>query len=231
MTGTGGTGARRTVRARPRPRRRAWLAPVLGTTAAGLLGLAFVPDLPGGDGTRAVDAAAVAPASPVNGFWTSGGAGAIVVPAPAVAAPPSMVVPHPEVVRQLVVPPYVPVGEPARTSPPPARCGGYATPRRITPTVVAGAGSATVTFPSDPSTDVRGYRVQAVSQHLVPGGQPPHVVGTAPQRTGCGDVTVTLTGLASGDPYVFWVEEQQVDATNGKTQFVQVGSSEPVGIG
>jgi hypothetical protein len=142
-----------------------------------------------------------------------------------------MIVPRPEVVRQAVVPPYVPRGVVPKTVPPPARCGGYSTPRKVTPTVVAGPASASVSFPSDPSSTVQGYRVEAVSQQLVTGSQPPHVVGTAPQRTGCGQVTVQLTGLVSGQPYVFWLEEKQVDAVTGKTQFVGVGSSEPVVIG
>jgi hypothetical protein len=205
--------------------------PLLGAAATGLIGLAFVPDPPRADGARAVDAAASAPVQNPNGFSSTGGTGAIVLPVPAVAAPPSMVVPRPEVVHQAVIPPYVPHGVVPATSPPPARCGGYSTPRKITPTVVPGAGAATVSFPSDPSRDVQGYRVQAVSQALATGSQPPHVVATAGQRTGCGSVTVTLSGLASGQPYVFWVEEQQVDAGNGKTQYVQVGSSEPVTIG
>jgi hypothetical protein len=140
-------------------------------------------------------------------------------------------VPRPQVVRQAIVPPYVPVGRAPKLSPPPAKCGGYATPRRLTPTVVPGTGSATVTFPADTSTDVRGYRVQAVDQHLVSGTQPAHVVATAAQVTGCADVTVTVGGLTSGDRYVFWIEEQQVTDAIALTQFVQVGSSEAVPIG
>jgi hypothetical protein len=231
MAGTRGKAARRKAPARTRGRGRGWWTPVLATTATGLVGLAFLPDLPGGDGTRAVDAASVAASTPATGFSSSGGTGSIVIPAPAVAAPPSLVVPRPQVVRQAIVPPYVPVGRSPKLSPPPAKCGGYATPRRLTPTVVPGAGSATVTFPADTSADVRGYRVQAVSQQLVSGSQPAHVVATAAQVTGCVGVTVTVSGLTSGDPYVFWVEEQQVDATDALTQFVQVGSSEPVTIG
>jgi hypothetical protein len=202
---------------------------VLAVVAAGLIGLAFVPDLPSGDGIRAADAAVTGPDA--NGFTSTGGTGAIVVPAPAVVPPPTMVVPRPQVVPQAVVPPYVPYGVPPRTSPPPARCGGYSTPRTITPTVVPGAGAATVSFPSDPSTDVYGYRVEAVSQALTTGTQPPHVVVTAGQRTGCGTVTVSLAGLASGAPYVFWLEEQQVAPGNGQTKYVQVGTSQPVVIG
>jgi hypothetical protein len=203
----------------------------VGGAATVLLSLALLPDLSTDGGTDPVDAAATAPVAPANGFSSTGGTGSIVIPAPAVAAPPSMIVPRPEVVRQAVVPPYVPHGVVPPTSPPPARCGGYSTPRRVTPTVVPGAGGATVSFPSDPSTDVQGYRVQAVSQALTTGTQPPHVVATAGQRTGCGTVTVTLGGLTSGAPYVFWLEEQSVDAGNGKTLYVQVGSSEPVTIG
>jgi hypothetical protein len=219
---------------RPRKRRTgspAWLVPAVGAAATVLLGTALLPDLAADGGTRPVDAAATAPVVAANGFSSSGGTGSIVIPAPAVAAPPSMIVPHPEVVRQAVVPPYVPRGVSPTTLPPPARCGGYSTPRKVTPAVVPGAGSATVSFPSDPSSSVRSYRVQAVSQHLVSGTQSAHVVATAGQQTNCGQVTVRLTGLASGDPYVFWLEEEQVDAGNGKAQFVQVGASEPVVIG
>lgn len=224
----GGTGGPRKGR---RPRRRRWVPPVLGAVATGLIGLVFVPDLPGGDGARAVDAASSAPVANPNSFSSTGGTGAILIPAPVVGAPPTMVVPHPEVVREAVVPPYVPYGVPPATSPPPARCGGYSTPRRITPTVVPGTGAATVSFPSDPSSDVQGYRVEAVGQKLATGTQPPHVVATAAQRSGCATVTVTLGGLTSGQTYVFWVEEQQVTAGNGKTLYVHVGSSEPTVVG
>jgi hypothetical protein len=207
------------------------MIPAVGGAATVLLALALVPDLPTDDGAAPVDAAATAPVASANGFSTSGGTGSIVIPAPAVAAPPSMIVPRPEVVRQAVVPPYVPRGVVPTLVPPPARCGGYATPRKVTPTVVPGAGAATVSFPSDPSTDVRSYRVQAVSQHIVAGSQPGHVVATAAQVSNCGQVSVRLAGLTSGDPYVFWLEEEQVDAGNGKAQFVQVGASQPVVIG
>lgn len=202
---------------------------MLGAVATGLIGLAFVPDLPAGDGADPVDAAATAPVA--GDFTSTGGTGAIVIPAPAVAGPPTMIVPHPEVIRQAVVPPYVPHGVSPKTSPPPAKCGGYSTPRRITPTVVTGTGAATVSFPSDASTDVHAYRVEAVSQALSAGTQPPHVVATAAQISGCGTVTVGLSGLTSGTSYVFWLEEQQVQPGNGKTLYVQVGSSEPTVIG
>lgn len=218
--------------------RSGWAIPVLTAAAAGLIGLAFVPD--GGVTTAvAVDAAAAAAPSaapaPPSGSSVANGAmanGAIVIPAPAVQPPPAFVVPHPVVVPGAIVPPYVPYGVPARTSPPPARCGGYSTPRRVTPSVAAGIGSATVSFPADLSTAVRSYRVEAVSQALVGGQQPPHVVGTAAQVSTCsGQLSVVLTGLTSGAPYVFWLEEETADPHYPVTRFVQVGSSQPVVIG
>jgi hypothetical protein len=226
-----GTSRRMPARSRRRRGSPRWLVPAVGGAATALLSLALLPDLSTDGGTDPVDAAATAPVAPANGFSSTGGTGSIVIPAPAVAAPPSMIVPRPEVVRQAVVPPYVPHGVVPPTSPPPARCGGYSTPRKVTPTVLPGAGSATVSFASDPSSDVRSYRVQAISQHLVTGSQPGHVVATAPQRANCGQVTVRLAGLTPGDPYVFWLEEEQVDTGNGKAQFVQVGASQPVVIG
>jgi hypothetical protein len=63
------------------------------------------------------------------------------------------------------------------------------------------------------------------------GTQPQPVMQAAAQPGGCVQVSVTLTGLTSGDPYVFWIEEQVLDPTNSVVRFVQVGSSEPVVIG
>jgi hypothetical protein len=150
---------------------------------------------------------------------------------PGGVAAPTFVVPRPVVVPGAVVPPYVPVGEPARTSPPRARCGGYATPRQVPPAVTPGRGRATVTFPADGSASVRSYRVQAVSQRLVAGRQPPPVVATAAQKRACGQVGVTLRGLRSGTAYVFLLEEQTTDPHYPVTRFVQIGRSEAVVIG
>jgi hypothetical protein len=84
---------------------------------------------------------------------------------------------------------------------------------------------------ADEQTEVVGYRVQAVTQVLMSGTQPQPVMQAAAQPGGCVQVSVTLTGLTSGDPYVFWLEEQVLDPTNSVVRFVQVGSSEPVVIG
>jgi hypothetical protein len=96
--------------------------------------------------------------------------------------------------------------------------------------VAPGRGRATVSFPADASPAVRSYRVQAVSQRLTRGSQPPHVVATAGQRRGCGQVTVTLSGLRSRTPYVFFLEEATADPHYPVTRFVQVGRSDAVVI-
>ena len=236
-----------TARGTVRRRRRASWVPVLGAAATGLIGLAFLPD-PAPAAPLARDAASVAavagsitsvggavsPApvrSPADAGLAANAPGAIVVPVPDRVQPPTFVVPRPVVVPGSVVPPYVPVGVSPKLTPPPAKCGGYATPRKVTPTVVPGTGAATVSFPADSSATVRSYRVQAVSQRLVGGSQPARVVATVPQRSGCRQITVTVSGLRSRTPYVFFLDEETADPHYPVTRFVQVGQSEAVVIG
>ena len=69
------------------------------------------------------------------------------------------------------------------------------------------AGSTTVRMP-DGSTQVIGYRVSAVSQQLVSGTQPAPLQQVVGQQAGCPQLSVRMTGLTSGVPYVFWLEEQ-----------------------
>jgi hypothetical protein len=117
------------------------------------------------------------------------------------------------------------------TEPPPAACGGYSTPRRITPQVVPGTGAATVSWPADTHRDVQGYRVRAVSQRLVSGLQPDPLTVAVGQVATCTTVTARVTGLASGVRYVFWLEEGQLDAASGVVRYVQVGESDAVLVG
>jgi hypothetical protein len=65
----------------------------------------------------------------------------------------------------------------------------------------------------------------------VGGSQPARIIATAPQQSGCGQITVTLSGLNSGTPYVFSLDEETADPHYPVTRFVQVGSSSPVVIG
>lgn len=230
---------------RPRRGRRTALAG-LGVAAGGLIALGvLLPTGPGGTPT-AVDPAAAAVNGPSTmttlGGTTPGGTGTstgsgqstgssnMIVPVPVGPALPTFVVPRPQVVP-LYVPPFVPRGVSPHLSPPPASCGGNGSPRRILPGVTPGTGQATVSWRADDSSDVTGYRVQAVSQRLVGGTQPAPVTQTAGQPAGCVPVTVTVTGLTSGVPYVFWLEEAQYDATTGLTRYVQVGASDAVVIG
>jgi hypothetical protein len=69
-------------------------------------------------------------------------------------------------------------------------------------TVTPGAGSLTVTWPRQYES---GYRVAAVPQPLVPGGQQEYTWQTVPAGTGC-TVTATIRGLTSGTAYVVWLD-------------------------
>ena len=128
--------------------------------------------------------------------------------------------------------PNAAVGRPPVYEQQPDPCGGGGTtPRRMVPGVVPGAGAATLDWMSDNRPEVLGYRVQAVSQRLVGGQQPAPVVQSVAQPAGCLPVTVTLTGLIPGEPYVFWLEEQVTSASTGVTRLVQVGTTSAVVIG
>jgi hypothetical protein len=151
------------------------------------------------------------------------------VPDPVVDTP-VLAVPAPRRLQVELPTPLVPHGVPLETTPPPAVCGGYGSPRQIPPGVTPGAGSATVSWQADGHEEVQGYRVTAVGQQLVAGAQPPPPQATAAQRPDCGEVTVTLAGLTPGAPYVFWLEELVLDAVTGVPEHVQVGWSSPVVI-
>ena len=146
----------------------------------------------------------------------------VVAPPPAApaAVPPVSVVdiPRPQQI-EVRVRPGVPHGVKPDTDPPPSSCGGYGNPRQILPGVVPGG-----------RTEVRRYRVQAVSQRLVTGLKPEPPSQIAAQPAGCEPVTVAFRGLTSGVPYVFWLEEEVPD-TFGVLRWVQVGTSAAVVIG
>jgi hypothetical protein len=127
--------------------------------------------------------------------------------------------------------PAAAVGIPPTYTPPTPSCGGYGNPRRIVPGATPGSGSATVSWLADGHTEVQGYRLSAVSQVLVTGAQAAPRQRTVAQPSGCVPVTVTLTGLTPGVPYVFWLEEQTLDSRTGAVRFVQVGTSDAVVIG
>jgi hypothetical protein len=83
-------------------------------------------------------------------------------------------------------------------------------------TVKPGKGSFTVSWPRQWDSD---YRITAVPQTLVSGSQPAYSWRTVTPTAGC-TVSVTLTGLAPGKPYVIWL-----DAPN--TGYERDGSRHP----
>jgi hypothetical protein len=178
--------------------------------------------------TDVEEAAATRTTAPATWFLDSGG----VIP-PSASAPTTIAGFTPAIPRPgtFEVPRPAPYGTPPALEPSPAPCGGYSTPKQINPGAVPGTGSATVSWMADNRAEVTGYRVQAVTQNLVTGAQPAPITQTVAQPGGCVTVTVTVTGLTSGDDYVFWLEEAVVDSTTSVTRLVQVGSSSPVTIG
>lgn len=181
-----------------------------------------------------VEVAAATAALPVTP-WTNAPRPAVVYPDLPIAAPETggMQVPQPpRPMRVNRLPaPLAAVGTAPSFTPPTAVCGGYGIPRRIVPGAQPGAGSATISWQADGHPEVQGYRVSAVSQALVSGAQPAPLQQTVAQSGGCGPVTVTMTGLTPGAPYVFWMEEQTLDQRTGVLRFVQVGTSDAVVIG
>lgn len=75
-------------------------------------------------------------------------------------------------------------------------------PVLIPMTITPGAGSLTVSWPRQRGSN---YRIAAVPQPLNSGRQPDPVWQDVPAASGC-TVTATLTGLASGKPYVVWLD-------------------------
>jgi len=142
-----------------------------------------------------------------------------------------LVVPQPPRPNGITMQPWARRGVSPTLTPLEPACGGYSTPKRIDPGAVAGVGSATVTWQADTRDEVTSYQVSAVSQTLVTGTQPDPVTATAAQPDDCGQVSATVTGLVSGQYYVFWLEEQITSATTGVPRLEQIGTSAPVLIG
>jgi hypothetical protein len=236
--------ARRRAPARSRSRRRAgWPAALLAVAAGAVL---FGPHLTPAllevtaatePATESAAARSTPTATPTPSLAAAQGVDTLDDVATAsslasVAAEGGLAIPQPPRPHQIVIMPNAAVGTPPSYKQRPDACGGSGTtPRRMVPGVVSGAGTATLDWMSDNRPEVLGYRVQAVSQRLVGGQQPAPVMQTVGQPTGCVPVSVTITGLTSGAPYVFWLEEQVTSASTGVTRLVQVGTTEAVVIG
>jgi hypothetical protein len=233
---------RRTSSATRRGRLARWLTPLLALTAGGLVAASqFTPVLV--DLTAATSipnqgvTSGAGTGSPLGAgllSWSTGSGiagdsnGATVSDGNVTGG---LVVPQPPRPNGITIQPWAAHGESPTLTPLEPACGGYSSPKRITPGVVAGSGSATVTWQSDARKEVGSYQVSAVSQQLVTGAQPAPVTATAAQPTGCQQVTVTVTGLVPGQYYVFWLEEQVTSPSTGRVRLDQVGSSAAVLIG
>ncbi|WP_138732410.1 hypothetical protein [Modestobacter excelsi] len=217
-----------------------WLTPVLALAAGGSFAAAqltpVVVDLTASStiADEGVTSGGSAASSLGDGLfsWSTGPVagdsnGATVADGDAVR---DLAVPQPPRPGGITLQPWAARGVAPTLTPREPACGGYSTPRRITPGVVAGTGSATVTWMSDARGEVQSYQVSAVQQP-VSGVQPAPVTTTAAQPDGCQQVTATMTGLVSGRYYVFWLEEQVTSATTGRARLDQVGSSAPVLVG
>ncbi|MGY2080839.1 hypothetical protein [Modestobacter sp. SYSU DS0657] len=243
MAGARRTTAKRTTTSKRRPRRRArrpgrWLAPTLAV-AGGLLvaGTQVAPAvLQVSTASRGVAVGAQLSVNspvgtdPFTAAVTSEGL-AHAGSAAARQADTGLVVPQPPRPHRIVVVPNANVGRPPVLEHRPDPCGGFSSPRRMTPGVVPGPGSATVSWMTAGRAEVLSYRVSAVSQQLVPGEQADPVRQVVPAAEGCQEQAVVLAGLAPGVPYVFWLEEETLSPSTGTTRLYQVGTSAPVVIG
>jgi hypothetical protein len=72
-------------------------------------------------------------------------------------------------------------------------------------TVVSGSSSATISWPRTGDPPPATYRIAAVPQRLVSGEQPHIEWRTVTAGPGC-KVTMTINGLITGEPYVFWLD-------------------------
>src|SRR4051795_2060310 len=182
-----GTAPRRAGRRRAHRQPTRWLTPLLALTAGGLLaGSQLTPVLVDLTATSTVvdQGATAGSSSPVplgDGLlsWSTGTVagdsnGATVTDGDVVTG---LVVPQPPRPNGITLQPWAAHGESPTLTPLEPACGGYTSPRRITPGVTPGAGSATVTWMSDARGGVQSYQVSAVSQQLVNGPQPDPVTG------------------------------------------------------
>jgi len=240
------TSAARAARRRTRRHPARWLGPVLAVAAVGLVAVSSLTpvlvDLTASTAAAPADAPVQAgltatptptpAAAPTPRPELAGARNASIASQASVAAEGGLAIPQPPRPGRIVVMPNAAVGtQPTYRQRPDACGGGGNTPRRMVPGVVPGAGTATLDWMADARPEVIGYRVQAVSQQLVGGEQSKPIGQAVPQPEGCVPISVTMNGLTSGAPYVFWLEEQVTSASTGVTRLVQVGTTSAVLIG
>ena len=176
--------------------RPALITVLLAVPLAGCGALGLGPDAPGGS---------AAPAPAAGDSW--------VVVAPGSPTPTAT-----QVGRATVSPTPAPSLSPADPS-----CGRRPTGEPLIPlTVVSGTGSLRISWPRYGAGS--SYRVAAVPQRLASGAQPAVRWQQVAPGAGCA-VTTTIGGLASGAPYVVWLDAPQSGHQRDGTRNLYSGRS------
>ncbi|TNM70216.1 fibronectin type III domain-containing protein [Streptomyces sp. NP160] len=101
--------------------------------------------------------------------------------------------------------------------------------RRTVPFQAVGApGQATLSWYSHGGGSLRGWRVAVVPQQLVSGDQPPLRWQDVAAPDGCVLVSTTITGLASGQTYSFWLHAQIATPLDPGGTLEMVGRTTPL---
>jgi len=95
---------------------------------------------------------------------------------------------------------------------------------------VASQGAVQLSWMSRKGASLEGWRIAAARQDLVSGVQPPLVWKDVPAPAGCQLATTTVTGLASGSRYQFWLHTVLTDPLGGDPTVVMVGRSPVVDV-
>jgi hypothetical protein len=204
------------------PLRRKAAVVILTASAAGLLGGCQIPGLT----TSTAPSSTTLSPGPTGFLYLAGSRQPSPPPAGAGAAAP--------LVLTASLPPLPTAApQPTRTATiaVPDACAGRLHEGKLdTLTVVANAGSATVTWNNAGDTSVTAYRVAAVPQNLSGGTQPPIAWHPVAPGKGCAPISTTITGLRRGGWYVFWLDATATSPTRPGAQDVTIGESSAVQI-
>lgn len=125
----------------------------------------------------------------------------------------------------------LPVATAAPAGTAPARCAGTTRSGQLNGlSVQPGARSATVTWFNGGDPGLVSYRLAAVPQRLETGNQLPVDWQDVPAGAGCRTMSFTISGLSSGEPYIFWLDAVSRRLVGDGTRDNAVGRSEVVRV-
>lgn len=102
-------------------------------------------------------------------------------------------------------------------------------PRHTVPFMATGApGQASLSWYSHGGGSLKGWRVAVVPQQLVSGEQPPLRWQEVAAPPGCTTVSTTITGLASGQSYSFWLHAELSTPLDPGPTLEMVGRTTPL---